>query len=237
MKLNINLLIVILLAIYSHCEKLVPKNFSSKKFSSQSWDNIIGQEIRCPNEGVIKNFVLRKSNNQYYFDLQCYSSDKVGIDYGEPIGKSDNVAVSKEIYNAFSKTNPSSINSLEIDCTLELGLNGFKIKNDKKLQGVAFCHPTKSSYISKKNIRTNNKRLNAMNLDCFVDILVGRSETENEEVIGYPLRSFQFKVEGTSAIKTCYYIYSYHKLKNMGKLKDQKLKQMEELRNQNTQVD
>ena len=76
--------------------KISSKEIFNKKFSSQSWDNIIGQEIRCPNEGVIKNFVLRKSNNEYYFDLQCYSSDKAGIDYGEPLGKSANLTVSKK---------------------------------------------------------------------------------------------------------------------------------------------
>lgn len=82
MKLNLNLLIVILLVTYINCEKLVPLKVTTEKFSSfyNYWYDLIGQEIKCPNDGVIKNFVLRKSGNQYYFDLQCYSSEQEGVD-------------------------------------------------------------------------------------------------------------------------------------------------------------
>ena len=243
MILILNSLIVALLAIYSNCAKLVPIVFSSTKFSSNYWNDLIDQEIRCPNNGVIKNFVLRKSNKEYYFDLQCYSSDKEEIDYGEPIIKRVNYTISLEanLYNY--RSDISSINSLEMDCSPDYGLNGFQLYKERYsfsrevLKKAAFCKPTKSSYVSRRNLQTKVNQVNTMNLDCFVDIVVGRTDTENEEDIGYPLRSFQFKVEGTSSIKRCYYIYSYQKLKNMGKLRDERLKQMEELRNKNTQVD
>jgi hypothetical protein len=137
----------------------------------------------------------------------------------------------------------SSLNTLEMDCTPDYGLNGFQLYKEiysfrrEVLKKAAFCKPTKSSYVSKKNLQTKVNQVNTMNLDCFVDIVVGSTDTENEEDIGYPLRSFQFKVEDNSSIKRCYYIYSFQKLKNMGKLRDQRLKQMAELRNKNTQVD
>ena len=245
MKLNLNLLIVILLVTYINCEKLVPLKVTTEKFSCfyNYWYDLIGQEIRCPNDGVIKNFVLRKTNNDYYYDLECYSSDKDGLDYGEPIVKCATFSSTLELTFSNTRKDISTLNYLEMDCTPEYGLNGFKLFQEtdyfygRKLKKVNFCKPTKSSYVSKKNIKTKENKATTTNLDCFVDILVGSTETENEEVIGYPLRSFQFKIEGTSQNRICYYIYSYSKLKNMGKLKDQRLKQFAELRNKNTQVD
>ena len=245
MKMNLNSLIVALLVIYSNCEKLVPMQVSSQKFSNfyNYWYDLIGQEIRCPNDGVIKNFVLRKDNKDYYFDLQCYSSDKEEVDYGEPIIKCATMTSTLETTLSSSRKDISTLNSFEMDCTPEYGLNGFKLFQERDflnrlvLKKANFCKPTKSSYVSKKNIQTQIKKATTSNLDCFVDILVGRTDEENEETIGYPLRSFQFKIEGTSNNRKCYYIYSYQKLKNMGKLKDERLKQFAELRNKNSQVD
>ena len=245
MKLNLNLLIAILLATYINCGKLVPLKVTSKKYSIlyNNWNDLIGQEILCPNQGVIKNLVLRKSNNYYYYDLECYSSDKEGLDYGEPIVKCATLTNTLEVTFSSVRKDLSTINNLEMDCTPEYGLNGFKLFEEadyfygRKLKKANFCKPTKSSFVSKKNLKTKEKQSTSNNLDCFVDILVGSTEAENEEVIGYPLRSFQFKVETYSQYRKCYYIYSYSKLKNMGILKDQRHKQFAELRNKNTQVD
>ena len=245
MKLNLTQSILLLLFTLSNCEKLVPTQFQSPKFYSyyNYWYDLIGQEIKCPNDGVIKNFVLRKSGSEYYFDLQCYSSEKEDVDYGEPIVKDATFTSTLEATLVSSRKDISTLNSFEMDCTPEYGLNGFKIFQEKdsqnklKLTKANYCKPTKSSYVSKKNIVTQEKSATSTNLDCFVDILVGSTETETEDIIGYPLRSFQFKIEGTSTKRNCYYIYSYSKLKNMGKLKDEKLKKFEELRKNNNQAD
>jgi hypothetical protein len=207
------------------------------------WYDLLGQEIKCPNEGVMKNFVLRKANKEYYFELECYSSDKEEVDYGEPIIKvaTYHHTLETTLYNTAKDL--STLNTFEMDCTPEYGLNSFKLYqeydnfNRLKYKKINHCKPTKSSYVSKKNIKTAEKRATSNNLDCFVDILVGRTEAETDDVIGYPLRSFQLKIEGTSTNRKCYYIYSYHKLKNMGKFKDQRHKQFADLRNKNTQVD
>ena len=248
MKLSINLLIVLLLAIYSNCAKLVPMKVTTEKFTS-----LIGPTISCPNDGVIKNFVLRKSDEGYYFELECYSSDKEDVDYGEPIVKcatySDTNTLTLKGSNGVYF---SHIASFEMDCTPEYGLNGFNITlwrlgySDLVLQKVSLCKPTKSSYVSKKELVTQVKQADSLSLDCYVDILVGSTDEENEDNIGFPLRSFQFKYEvkevkyslfNTKKTIKCYYIYSTSKLKNMGKLKDERLKQFAELRNKNTQVD
>ena len=245
MKLILTLSILILLFTLSNCEKLVPKNVQSTKFYSyyNYWYDLIGQEIRCPNDGVIKNFILKKSGSEYYFDLQCYSSEQEGVDYGEPIVKCATLTSTLETTLTSSQKDISTLNTFEMDCTPEYGLNGFKIFQERdnfnrvKLKKANYCKPTKGSYVSKKNIKTNQKAVTSTNLDCFVDILVGSTETETENIIGYPLRSFQFIIEGTTTRRNCYYIYSYSKLKNMGKLKDQRHKQFEDLRNKNSQVD
>ena len=247
MKLVLNSLIVAILIAYLNCQKLVPMKVTSQKIPIyyNYWYDLIGQEIRCPNEGVMKNFVLRKSGNQYYFELQCYSSDKgeEEVDYGEPIVKDATYSHTLDT-NIYSTSKDLSIlNTFEMDCTPEYGLNGFKLfqeydySRNLKHKKINYCKPTKSYYVSKKNLQTASKKPTSNNLDCFVDILVGRTEAETDDTIGYPLRSFQFKIEGTSTNRKCYYIYSYHKLKNMGKLRDQRHKQFADLRNKNTQVD
>jgi hypothetical protein len=245
MKMNLYLLIVTLLVAYSNCQKLVPMKVTSQKIPIiyNYWYDLLGQEIKCPNEGVMKNFVLRKANKEYYYELECYSSDKEEVDYGEPIIKVATYHHTLETTLSNTARDLSTLNTFEMDCTPEYGLNSFKLYqeydnfNRLKYKKINHCKPTKSSYVSKKNIKTAEKRATSNNLDCFVDILVGRTEAETDDVIGYPLRSFQLKIEGTSTNRKCYYIYSYHKLKNMGKFKDQRHKQFADLRNKNTQVD
>ena len=247
MKLVINSLIVTILVVYSNCQKLVPMKVTSQKIPIyyNYWYDLIGQEITCPNDGVIKNFVLRKANKEYYFELQCYSSDKgkEEVDYGEPIVKDATYHHTLDTTISNTVKDISILNTFEMDCTPEYGLNGFKIfqeydnYNRLKHKKINYCKPTKSYFVSKKNLQTSIKKATSNSLDCFVDILVGRTEAETDETIGYPLRSFQFKIEGTSTNRKCYYIYSYHKLKNMGKFRDQRHKQFADLRNKNTQVD
>ena len=245
MKMNLYLLIVALLVAYLNCQKLVPMKVTSQKIPIyyNYWYDLLGQEIKCPNEGVMKNFVLRKANKEYYYELECYSSDKEEVDYGEPIIKVATYHHTLETTLSNTARDLSTLNTFEMDCTPEYGLNSFKLYqeydnfNRLKYKKINHCKPTKSSYVSKKNIKTAEKRATSNNLDCFVDILVGRTEAETDDVIGYPLRSFQLKIEGTSTNRKCYYIYSYHKLKNMGKFKAQRHKQFADLRNKNTQVD
>jgi len=78
MRQNTDKLILLLFITLSNCAILVPKKYQSKKFTANLNDLnfLFDQEIRCPNDGVLKNFVLRKSGKDYYFDLECYSSEK-----------------------------------------------------------------------------------------------------------------------------------------------------------------
>ena len=247
MKLNLYLLIVALLFAYSNCAKLVPMKVTSQKIPIyyNYWYDLIGQEIKCPNDGVMKNFVLRKANREYYFELECYSSDKEGleVDYGEPIIKNATYHHTLDTTLSNSVKDLSVLNTFEMDCTPEYGLMAFKLyqeydnMNRLKHKKINYCKPTKSYYVSQRNLKTAVKQTTSNSLDCFVDILVGSTEAETEDTIGFPLRSFQFKIEGTSINKKCYYIYSIHKLKNMGKLREQRHKQFADLRNKNTQVD
>jgi len=244
MKFILKQLLLIIVITLSSCEKLVPKQYQLTKFSIifNYWYDLIGQEVKCPNEGVIKNLVLRKSGYDYYFEIQCYSSEKEDADYGEPIVKDATFVSTEEVSIYHNQKDIIVLNEFEMDCTPEYGLNGFKIFQEIdgqtiKIKKSNYCKPTKSYYVSKKNLKTQVKSWSSTNLDCFVDILVGSTETETEETIGYPLRSLQFVIEGSNRSRQCYYIYSYSKLKNMGKFKDQRLKKFEELRKNNNQAD
>lgn len=140
-----------------------------------------------------------------------------------------------------ASTDISILSTFDMDCTPEYGMNGFMIYQERdntnkiKAKKANYCKPTKSFYVSKKTLKTESKTATT-NLDCFVDIVVGSTEVETEDAIGYPLRAFQFKFEGTGKNRKCYYQYSTMKLKNMGKLKDERLKVFANLRSQNTQA-
>ena len=164
MKLNLNLLILLIFIILSNCEKLVPKKVQTTQFSIfyNYWYDLLGQEIKCPNDGVIKNFVFRKTGNNYYYDLQCYSSETEDVDYGEPIVKDATHINTLDATFSSNSQDISALNTFEMDCTPEYGLNGFKIYLEKeglktKIKKTNYCKPTKSSYVSQKNIMTQSK--------------------------------------------------------------------------------
>jgi hypothetical protein len=129
MKINLYLLIVALLVAYSNCQKLVPMKVTSQKIPIiyNYWYDLLGQEIKCPNEGVMKNFVLRKANKEYYYELECYSSDKEEVDYGEPIIKVATYHHTLETTLSNTARDLSTLNTFEMDCTPEYGLNSFKL--------------------------------------------------------------------------------------------------------------
>jgi len=145
-----------------------------------------------------------------------------------------------------------TLNSFTMECSPEYSLNSFKIfieRNDygrDVIKKVDNCKPHKASYVSKVIHRTEEKNGDPNSLDCFVDILVGSTEEENEQDVAFTLRGFKFMVEGYRYLdewynysnkRKCYYLYSYAKIKNMEKFKEERLKKFEELRNKNTQAD
>ena len=253
MKLNLILVLLLQLILFTNCGVLKAEKYFSERFHAyyNSWFDLIGVEVKCPNDGVMKNFVLRKDGTEYYFELQCYSSSSPQVDNGEPIVKDATLVRTLET-NLMSQKDIITLNSFTMKCSPEYSLNSFKIfieRNDygrDVIKKVDNCKPHKASYVSKVIHRTEEKNGDPNSLDCFVDILVGSTEEENEQDVAFTLRGFKFMVEGYRYLdewynysnkRKCYYLYSYAKIKNMEKFKEERLKKFEELRNKNTQAD
>ncbi len=249
MKLNLILVLLLQLILFTNCGVLKAEKYFSERFHAyyNSWFDLIGVEVKCPNDGVMKNFVLRKDGTEYYFELQCYSSSSPQVDNGEPIVKDATLVRTLET-NLMSQPDIITLNSFTMECSPEYSINSFKIfleKNDygrEIIKKVDNCKPHKASYVSRVTYKTEEKFGYPNSLDCFVDILVGRIDEENEQNIAFTLRGFKFIVEanrylGQRNSRRCYYLYSYATIKNMEKFKEERLKKFEELRNKNTQAD
>lgn len=246
--LNLHLSLFFILFITTNEQKLDLRTYYSDRVTVQQnggWYDIHALEVTCPNEGILKNFVLRKENNEIFYEYQCYSSVSPAEDYGEPIIKRLTLTTSYDgSYTQGISPHLSYINGLSCDCWPDYGLHNFTILvynagyNSYNINRRALCHGIKSSYTSPMNIQTQPKTGNAYSLDTFVDVLVGSTEQETDEIIGYPLRGFKYVVNynrRNSNEVTTYYVYSYAKLRNMKVVRDSYQQRFEELRKSNTQ--
>jgi len=246
--LNLHLSLFFILFITTNEQKLDLRTYYSDRVTVQQnrgWYDIHALEVTCPNEGILKNFVLRKENNQIFYEYQCYSSASPDEDYGEPIIKRVTLTTSYDgSYTQGLSPHLSYINGLSCDCWPDYGLHNFTILvynagyGNYNINRIALCHGIKSSYTSPMNIQTQPKTGNAYSLDTFVDVLVGSTEQETDEIIGYPLRGFKYVVNynrRNSNEVTTYYVYSYAKLRNMKVVRDSYQQRFEELRKSNTQ--
>lgn len=203
-----------------------------------SWQDLVGVVLECPNKGVLKNFVLKKEDNQIYYKYQCYSSDTIDIDYGEPIIKQVTLTNKYENYITRYGHDINYLNSFSGECLVDYGLNHFEIINTNKgLNRKTLCHGLKTSWTSTLSISTEKKQAYYTSLDGLVDVVVGSTAQENDVDIGYPLRSFKYVVESAGYYPIVSYIYSYSKLRNMKPERQAKEKRMSDLRKSNTQED
>lgn len=246
--LNLHLSLFFILFITTNEQKLDLRTYYSAKVTVQQnggWYDIHGLEVTCPNEGILKNFVLRKENNQIFYEFQCYSSVSPHEDYGEPIIKRVYLTTTYDgSYSQGISSHLSYINGLSCDCWPDYGLHNFTILvynygyAKYNINRRILCHGIKSSYTSPMEIKTQSRTGSAYSLDTFVDVLVGSTEQETDEVIGYPLRGFKYVVNynywNTNEVTT-YYVYSYAKLRNMKVVRDAYQQRFEELRKSNTQ--
>jgi hypothetical protein len=206
-------------------------------FQAKSWKDLVGKKVECPNEGVLKNFVLKKSNNNYYYEYQCYSSVKKASDYGDAIIKFSNGVSTYRLDNKqVSSTSLNVIKDLRFRCSVDYGLKSFyfEIENNQNLVTYTYYHGVKTSYQTPVNVETQRVALNNNNIntiEAMVNVLVGRQDKETTDVIGYPLMGFIIKVESNQF----YFLYSYGKLKNMAPVLDSYKAKFKQLRDNNDQ--
>ena len=89
----------------------------------------------------------------------------------------------------------------------------------------------KTSFQTKYEVQTEKRTGNMNTLDPLKDIIIGRTDKETTDIIGYPLRGFKYNVEDN----TFYFTYSYAKLRNMKPVLDSYKQRFKDLRDKNDQ--
>ncbi len=204
-----------------------------------TWKDLLGVIVECPNDGVLKNFVLKKNSYEFWYEYQCYSAKSDDIDEGEPIIKALTL-YSTYKYSITIQENIRTLSDYPVDCWLDYGMNSFKLYNDGGiLRREAVCHGLKPKYSTKIEIKTEEGTALATRMDGLVGIVVGSQETEDDENIAYPLRGFKYKVDTTYSKEkpTVSYEYGYSILRNMKNEYESAKQTFESLRNSNTQKD
>ena len=240
MKNILSFFIIFILFSFIKLQKLTPTTYNSAKFplKTNSYMDFIDMKVECPNRGVMKNFYLRKGNGYFWFEMQCYSSQTSNPDYGEAIIKQVNYQgrVKNQLHKYEGMT--EQLNDYEINCDVDYGLRGFEISvSDDCFKTIVYCNALKATYTSKLTFQTSPKYSGSFNIDGFFDVLVGRTDQENDVDIGYPLRGFKFVVYPWRDRRdpTVCFMYGYSKLKNMAVVADAYKKKFEEIRNTNDQ--
>ena len=238
MKVYVIQFLFILIINYSSQQRLDLQTFETEHYpiNTGTWKDLLGIKVECENRGVLKNFVLRKDDSYFWYEYQCYSSDKYGIEEGEPIVKGLTLKSSYK-YSITIQENIRTLNTYPVDCWIDYGLMSFMLYNDNGvLRREAVCHGLKSK-VTKINVESSKKTALATKIDGLVDITVGSTEEEDDENIAYVLYGFKYKIDTSSSNErpTVSYIYKYTILRNMEVVKNRYKEDFEKLRNGNTQ--
>ena len=196
--------------------------------------------VKCANDGVLKNFVLRKNSSELWYEYQCYSSKYNLLDRGEPIIKDAARGDGSRHTSRKIDDDIEYLNNLSLYCWLDYSLNSFRIYNKEGvLISRIVCIPLKPKYSTKIEIKTEEKSGYYTKIDSLVDIVVGRTEIEDDENRAYPLRGFKYKYNNTLSDDepTMSYYYGYSVLRYMLKEYYSARRTFESLRNNNTQKD
>lgn len=220
MKVNnfMFLLIIIIFVNYSSQNYLKLTTHKTQNFRIQydSWQDLIGKKVECPNRGVLKNFIIKTSGNQFWYEYQCYSSTNNGVDEGEPIIK-DSVYTHHYRYSASFNNDIYQYNKLPISCEVDYGLNAFQMsKETTKVLRLDFnCKGLKPHTTTKIEIRSPTKCYCNNSLKSLADIRVGPTNGETNTNIAYVLRGFKFDMYSSYCGKTARFLYGYSIIRDM----------------------
>lgn len=219
-------------------QTLTLKTYTTASFKAPDWRYLLNRTIECPNNGVFKYFVLRKASTSgyYYWEYQCYSSTSSSSDYGEPILK--DIKYSNTFTHSISIYYPVHLVDLRggtFCCAVDYGLNSFRFTTENRgftIKSLYSCVGIKTSYLSKLDVQTSTYNGGYLTVNPLVNMIVGKTDRETNDVIGYPLRGFQFQYNsGTFSYK-----YSWGKLRNMKTVLDSYKNKAKQLRDSNNQV-
>lgn len=215
--------------------------YAVNTIKNNNWKDLLDTVVECPNRGVMKNFIIRRNSTHYWFEYQCYSTLSNDWDYGESIIKQvysyvDNSGDSNN-YNYNYDSSITNLNGYQIDCRVDYCLNYFQLYLYRGIRQDTLCHGVKTTYTSAITFSTEKKLVNKNSMDGLFDVLVGRTDEETDENVGFPLRGFKIVVESIhwSNNVNVYFQYAYSILRNMTVIRDSYKKRFEQLRNSNTQ--
>lgn len=240
MKYMSYLQLIIIFAIFSFaCEQYLDltTHYLYAEITNHNWFDLLNKEVACPNEGVFKNFIIQRNSTHYWFKYQCYSSVTEEWDYGEAIIKQVTLTTDFTWTNYNFNSYITFLNNFEISCWPDYSLHYFVMFKNNGLKRNALCHGAKPYYTTTMTVETEKKTGNINTMDGLFDIMVGRTDQETNEQVGFPLRGFKFVVDSSKNrnYPTVYFKYSYSILRNMKEVRDSYKQRFEVLRNSNTQ--
>ena len=239
MKSIICLWVILMTISLTEQQTLSLKQYSTPKYmiKKNSWLDLKGIKVECPNDGVFKNVKLRVKGLLFWYEYQCYSSEKKETDYGAAIMKFSNEYYTNSFYkgkkiSALDSGSLTKLNGVLFGCSVDYALKSFEIRKiGRQYQAYITGHGMKTSFQTKYDVRTEKRTGNMNTLQPLNNILIGRTEKETADIIGYPLRGFKYNVVGN----TFYFTYSYAKLRNMKPVLDSYKKRFKDLRDKNDQ--
>ena len=234
MKYNICLLVILMTISLTEQQTLSLKSYSTLRYRivTNSWRDLINIQVECPNDGVFKNVKLRVENGYFWYDFQCYSSEKKETDYGAAIIKFSNATLRTPFCASPSEKNLAYLTNIKFGDSVDYTLKSFAIKKQGTSHFVnTTSHGMKTSFQTKYEVQTEKRTGNMNTLDPLNNILIGRTDKETADIIGYPLRGFKYNVVGN----TFYFTYSYAKLRNMKPVLDSYKQRFKDLRDKNDQ--
>ena len=217
------------------------KEYPSEKktISSNTYEDLLDIEVKCPFKGALKNFEIKKDSSQVWFNFNCYSSLTEANEYDESILKALYETRTQTIKYKTS-TSLDSLSKIDIRCPVDFALNRFIITKDSSTSYLTVdfsCVGVKSSYQTPQNtIPSVTSEGPSTTLEGLSGLTCGDTTIETDEIPGTPLKGFQFIITSTSTgtMKFQYY-YSYYKLRSIESDKKVWLSKTAELRNSNTQ--
>lgn len=215
------------------------KEYTSDKqsLSTKSYLDLIGLELKCLNNGALKNFEVRTDGSSVWYEFGCYSSLTSSNEFDESILKG--LYLTQTATFKYKSTDSlESLTKVDFKCPVDYALNKFSLTKDSNSYLVVNygCVGVKSSSQTKENtVASGTSEGLALEVATLSGLKCGDNTIETEEIPGTPLRGFKLTLSSTSNGVKAQYLYSFHKLRSIENEKKEWASKTAALRNANTQ--
>lgn len=221
------------LLFHVSCVYLTEHTTAKKTFSTKSYKDLLEIEVKCPYNGVFKNFAVEYDSSQYWFEYICYSSFSEGNENDESVIKS----LSTPKTQTFKYAMTDSIESLaKVDfiCPVDFALSSFKFTKDSNNYIIVeyTCVGVKSSTQTKANTLTSESQEgDVKTLAGLKGLRCGDTSPDSNSSYPKALKGFKFIISSSKV----QYGYSIQQLR---KIEDERTawgSSAKKLRDSNTQ--